>query len=203
MCACSGGWALTCSAPCLPTRLPAPPPACWCAAGRREADERNRFHLPPGMSHSNLEAITRAVAEEGAAAGGASAEDAADGSAGSRFGRCVCVCIMRRPHTPTSQPKPPRRPQILLCSRCYHAAPRHFSNLFDQALTWECIPWLKSISPLPVIVKASGSGGGAGGVGPRLAAAWCPRPPSSVAVYADCLGPCFTAFASAGRAVAG
>ena len=32
---------------------------------------------------------------------------------------------------------------------------RHFSNLFDQALTWEFVSWLKSVSPLPVLLKAS------------------------------------------------
>ncbi|PSC71251.1 glycolate oxidase [Micractinium conductrix] len=30
---------------------------------------------------------------------------------------------------------------------------RHFSDLFDQQLTWEFLPWLKKKSPLPVLLK--------------------------------------------------
>lgn len=30
---------------------------------------------------------------------------------------------------------------------------RHFSDLFDQRLTWEFLPWLKKASRLPVLLK--------------------------------------------------
>ncbi|KAL4422891.1 hypothetical protein ABPG75_009088 [Micractinium tetrahymenae] len=73
--------------------------------GNREADERNRYSLPPHLSLKNLELITKAAATtEGVA------------TDGSKFGR-------------------------------------HFSDLFDQQLTWDFIPWLKQASPLPVLLK--------------------------------------------------
>lgn len=37
------------------------------------------------------------------------------------------------------------------------AARRHFSDLFDQALTWEFLPWLKANTRLPVLLKARGA----------------------------------------------
>jgi (S)-2-hydroxy-acid oxidase len=30
---------------------------------------------------------------------------------------------------------------------------KHFSDLFDQAVCWDTIAWLKSISPLPLLIK--------------------------------------------------
>ena len=44
------------------------------------------------------------------------------------------------------------------------SACRHFSDLFDQALTWEFVSWLKSVSPLPVLLKASGAAADLGGI---------------------------------------
>ncbi|KAL4451168.1 hypothetical protein ABPG77_009240 [Micractinium sp. CCAP 211/92] len=73
--------------------------------GNREADERNRFSLPPHLSLKNLELITKA----------AGTTEGVD-TDGSKFGR-------------------------------------HFSDLFDQQLTWEFLPWLKQASPLPVVLK--------------------------------------------------
>lgn len=79
------------------------------AAGKREADERNRLTLPSHLSLKNLERIT--------AAAGQTEGEPADGS---KFGR-------------------------------------HFSKLIDDSLTWDFIPWLKSVSRLPVLVKVSWS----------------------------------------------
>lgn len=34
---------------------------------------------------------------------------------------------------------------------------RHFSKLIDDGLTWEFLPWLKSVTRLPVLVKVRGA----------------------------------------------
>jgi 4-hydroxymandelate oxidase len=82
-------------------------PLCVCLPffkGKREADERHNFTLPPNLRLANLDAITQAAVV------------AEDGTNGSKFGR-------------------------------------HFSSLIDASLAWGFIPWLKSITNLPVLVK--------------------------------------------------
>ena len=49
----------------------------------------------------------------------------------------------------------PALSRLITTAAAADAACRHFSNLFDQALTWEFVAWLKSVSPLPVLLKAS------------------------------------------------
>lgn len=115
-------------------RRPLLPPA----AGHREADDRNRYSLPPHLSMKNLEMLTRAAATTE----GVEAE-------GSKFGR-------------------------------------HFSDLFDQRLDWGAIAWLKSISPLPLLIKARRhAAAAADAAGMPAAAAACSRPLSSSAASAQ------------------
>ena len=51
---------------------PLPPPQPQTHAGKREADERNKFTLPEGLRLKNLERITRGAAS--------TADEPADGS---------------------------------------------------------------------------------------------------------------------------
>jgi isopentenyl diphosphate isomerase/L-lactate dehydrogenase-like FMN-dependent dehydrogenase len=76
--------------------------------GRREADVRNAFALPPGLTFANL---AGRVDSEHTSAGGA----------------------------------PPGTDASALAA--------YFVSQIDATLTWEIIPWLKSVTRLPVLVK--------------------------------------------------
>lgn len=73
--------------------------------GKREADDRNKFTLPPGLSLKMMERINQAAGKTDR-----------ETTEGSKFGQ-------------------------------------HFTSLIDTALTWEFIPWIKTVTKLPVLVK--------------------------------------------------
>lgn len=100
--------------------------------GNREADEHNEFTLPKGLSLKNLEKITAAAGQPSIAA--AAAVDPCKSIDKDRNG--IDIDDSNRPSTIAG-----------------NRFGRHFSKLIDDALTWDFIPWLKSITHLPVIVK--------------------------------------------------
>lgn len=75
--------------------------------GKREADDRNRFNLDPGLSLKMAERIS-------AAAGVTYLSG--ESTSGSLFGS-------------------------------------HFTSLIDSSLTWDFIPWVRTVTSLPIIVK--------------------------------------------------
>ncbi|MEW5303511.1 MAG: hypothetical protein WDW36_006196 [Sanguina aurantia] len=171
--------------------------------GHREADERNSFHLPPGLELKNLTALEtrtaspllqqtiqtatpsvtsdrrehdaapqasrsstwdsapQAAAAEAAAAGSSSSSSPETAGSDSRgaIGAMGAAAFGSGPFSAKREPATPQGragPAPIPCKR----EGSHKSGLMqlfraqvDDSLSWDFIPWLKSVTSLPIILK--------------------------------------------------
>jgi len=98
--------------------------------GRREADERNRFALPAGLELCNLAVLAERRQQQQQPQ-----HAAATSSSGGGGGDKAAALLQAKPSGYNS------------------GLFELFAGEVDDTLTWEIIPWLKSITKLPIFVK--------------------------------------------------